>query len=1524
MHRGSTSGTALLVMALLLTGLMTPQLLDGEVESARFESSDDTASCTICINEVMPNADGSDQGIFPQGEWVELFNTGPSAISLEEWTIVDVGGWTHPINSSSWVGFEELTTPHFIEAGDYAIIAENEIGTLRINNGGETLFLTDSQGNVVHEVTTGEASNGVSKIPSDGTSEWINSDQPSPGSENIGGNGGGEDDQGTPADLTRILMAPDGAEVTGIHVNSLGDLFVSSMHPDDPYKATIGVINGFDWNNLPNDIPELPSSSSQSEIWHGVRTSVGSYQALLQSGDALGNGEVAGGIYATDDGELLFTSEKPDFNAFVAINSDGTEGYLYSTWESRPAGVSQLHIEWNSFEGDWDILGGKMLDLSGINGGWVLCFGSLSPWGTPLLSEELYFSNTVDWNNPNYNYHDDQLELADYLGEYPNPYDYGWIIEMDDADTEDPTLERHFAMGRFSHENAQVMPDRKTVYLSDDGYGTGLFKFIADSPGNLDSGTLYAAKVNQDSGTNPSTTGFDVIWVELASSNSASIQGWIDEYDGIGTMDYVSGQNSYISDEEINDWAEHTLNDDLDGDGNIGFAADNRVAFLESRKAAAALGATVEWNKMEGVVFNENAPDYLYLAMSDIRYDMTDSSGDIRLSENRCGLIYSLEIVDNWDVNRIDPVVSGGTYSSGQCDVNNIAGPDNLAVLNDGSLLIAEDSSKHSNNMLWHWQAPSPPSDWDNEFDVKFTRIMPGEVPNRDNDWFEITNTGDEEVSLTGWTIERIRSTTPWISNFNELVIPAGESVVLTENPANLLSDGGITALDGNVVMNNMPWLVDSGSSLQLKAPDGTVVDAIAFGGGIAEIEGWNGAAISVPGDGTPGLILMRGTGCGDYPDTDAGSDWEYRWIRIGASTFCDGGFLSTETDSSASASISPDTGFNDLLHWINQADTSIHLHVYQSMSPDLTNALLEAISRGVSVTVLLEEGILDGSSTKNNQRGYAQTLHDAGATVLWMDDPSVISSPYTYIHSKVSVRDSESVWISSGNWKDSSLPPDGIGNREWSVIVNSQSFAELVLSRMAWDENQMHLHISPHSNNHAPTFDWVMEEPSFDGEITPPVYHSGPFDLRLITCPDDCVDGIIEMIDSADTSIELSVQYLDLDWYWGFGENPIIEAIHSAALRGVKVRLLLNGFYVDQDDEIRDAVQMFNTDWNATQGLDTTARIMASSDTIVKLHNKGAIIDGESVLVGSMNWGSNAALRNREMGVLIHNQGLTSEYLQSFEEDWNRLDSLTDSDGDLLPDSWEIEHGLNRHSAAILGTALSEQSLDLDEDGLNNLDEYLLGGNPHDSDTDDDCILDGDEPAFAQSVMRAPSASMNSNDVDDNGVADGVQFGCDDGTGTIDPGGGDGGSDTGGGDSNNGDDNGDAGGIINVRENPLSAPGAKFLLGLTLIAAIALAGAGLTLVKRPRTRTEERLIDDSGYRFDDVDAERAILKGTRFDEDSADTREWTEGRDDGVHGAIVLDGFGFEELDRDQVQWMLDKGMSIEELRDEHGEDEV
>ena len=510
------------------------------------------------------------------------------------------------------------------------------------------------------------------------------------------------------ASMTRIMMFPSDAEVTGMHIDANGNFFVNAMHPDEAnYKATIGVINGIDWNEIPHSVPELSSSSSESDIWHGIRTSYGDYQVLLQSGDALSEGGVAGGIYSADTGNRLLISKKPDYNAFVPLNDNGSQGYLYTSWEDRPAGISQMEIEWNHTSAEWDVLSGMMLNLSSVNGGWVLCFGSMSPWGSPLLAEELYFDNTKQWNDETYNYHYGQELLEDYLGYYPNPYDYGYILEIDNSTTTEPDFSKHFTMGRFSHENAQVMPDQRTVYLTDDGYGTVLFKFVADTAGDLSSGTLLAARVIQDDGKDPSTTGFDVEWIELASSSNPDIQLWIDEYDGITTADFIAGENSYITDEEINDWAEGRLNKDLNSDGTIGSALDDRVAFLESRKAAAALGASDEWNKMEGVAFNPNSPEHLYLAMSDVRGDMSDGQDDIDVTENRCGIIYSMTLNDQWNVNRIDPIISGGPYTSSveyKCAVDNLAGPDNLVVLDGGQLLIGEDTDKHENNMVWLWQ----------------------------------------------------------------------------------------------------------------------------------------------------------------------------------------------------------------------------------------------------------------------------------------------------------------------------------------------------------------------------------------------------------------------------------------------------------------------------------------------------------------------------------------------------------------------------------------------------------------------------------------------------------------------------------------------------------------------------------------------------------------------------------------------------------------------------------------------------
>jgi hypothetical protein len=84
------------------------------------------------------------------------------------------------------------------------------------------------------------------------------------------------------------------------------------------------------------------------------------------------------------------------------------------------------------------------------------------------------------------------------------------------------------------------------------------------------------------------------------------------------------------------------------------------------------------------------------------------------------------------------------------------------------------------------------------------------------------------------------------------------------------------------------------------------------------------------------------------------------------------------------------------------------------------------------------------------------------------------------------------------------------------------------------------------------------------------------------------------------------------------------------------------------------------------------------------------------------------------------------------------------DTDGDGMSDRWEEHFGFSIDDA-------SDASLDSDGDGLTNLQEYLHTTQPHDSDSDDDGLLDGDEVDIHGSVPTKP-------DTDEDGLDDGVE----------------------------------------------------------------------------------------------------------------------------------------------------------------------
>ena len=176
----------------------------------------------------------------------------------------------------------------------------------------------------------------------------------------------------------------------------------------------------------------------------------------------------------------------------------------------------------------------------------------------------------------------------------------------------------------------------------------------------------------------------------------------------------------------------------------------------------------------------------------------------------------------------------------------------------------------------------------------------------------------------------------------------------------------------------------------------------------------------------------------------------------------------------------------------------------------------------------------------------------------------------------------------------------------------------------------------------------------------------------------------------------------------------------------------------------------------------------MSEDDDVSKLHNKGIIVDGESVLVSSINMGSSAMNRNREMGIIIHSATITQFYLDAWHADWNRLDNVTDTDQDSLTDKWEVANGLNR-TKRIMPSGVSEDMYDSDGDGVNNTDEEKQGGHPLLADTDGDCAIDSAEIVWAQRTALNSSVenvaiydALNLADADGDGIKDTDKFGCD------------------------------------------------------------------------------------------------------------------------------------------------------------------
>ncbi|MGR3376093.1 PhoX family protein [Salipiger abyssi] len=150
------------------------------------------------------------------------------------------------------------------------------------------------------------------------------------------------------------------------------------------------------------------------------------------------------------------------------------------------------------------------------------CGSGKTLWGTYLTCEENfngYFGATGDYEETagitrygiggegRYAY--EKFDSRYDLSAEPNePNRHGWVTEIDPTDPQSTPV-KHTALGRFKHENAEMVQaadGRIVVYMGDDERGEFMYKFVSNgtwaegqpTDGLLSDGTLYVAKFNDD------------------------------------------------------------------------------------------------------------------------------------------------------------------------------------------------------------------------------------------------------------------------------------------------------------------------------------------------------------------------------------------------------------------------------------------------------------------------------------------------------------------------------------------------------------------------------------------------------------------------------------------------------------------------------------------------------------------------------------------------------------------------------------------------------------------------------------------------------------------------------------------------------------------------------------------------------------------------------------------------------------------------------------------------------------------
>ena len=457
-------------------------------------------------------------------------------------------------------------------------------------------------------------------------------------------------------------------------------------------------------------------------------------------------------------------------------------------------------------------------------------------------------------------------------------------------------------------------------------------------------------------------------------------------------------------------------------------------------------------------------------------------------------------------------------------------------------------------------------------------------------------------------------------------------------NPASDGDAGEFVAVTFDEPTNTSGWTLADGNDAA-RLPNRTLSGTVALSTQLSAarnrtdhpVVGLNGSLSLANGGET--VELRAGNRTVDdltYSSAPTAEQWNGEaWTPLGASSFAP--FAATNV--SVSAFALPDAA-GPPIETLESAEHRLYLAGYTFTSARATRALAAAAERGVDVRVLVEGGVAGGAPSPEDQR--LDVLRAAGVDVRVLDGER---ARYSFHHAKYAVADDHAVVLSE-NWKPSGT--GGHGNRGWGVTVTDSRIADhlarVFRADTGWTDAKPWSAVREN-------FTVVDGEPATASYPTrfPPVDAKAD-SVRVLVAPDNARSGVRELVASADES--LVVEQASLDRNSAFTNLTI-----DAARRGVRVRVLLSGKWYARADN-RNTTERLNR-IAAAENLNLDARLVEPRSRFEKVHVKGAVVDGERALVGSLNWNEHAVTENREVVVVVDDDSVARYFQRTFRADW-------------------------------------------------------------------------------------------------------------------------------------------------------------------------------------------------------------------------------------------------------------------------------